>query len=161
MPKRNVFTHSAALWLVVVPLLSTINQNQNQNQQCFGRNDEGQCGRGDLFDSVGSSPDDLGDALPVVSLGTDVEVESISSGTAATCAVLVGGGLKVLAYKALVTTSAFLFTTIIIFLVRHTDVVVACAILGFFFLRDLRREDFGDLVLPWQKFWVDRTKLSN
>lgn len=62
--------------------------------QCFGRNDEGQCGRGNLDESVGSNAEDMGDALPFVDLGTGVKAVSISSGTASTCAALEGGGVK-------------------------------------------------------------------
>lgn len=80
--------------------------------QCFGRNDEGQCGRGDLAEAIGSSPDDLGDALVPVSLGTDVVVQSISSGTAASCAVLEGGAIKVNRTKVLVLLSRWIFGTL-------------------------------------------------
>ena len=62
--------------------------------QCFGRNDEGQCGRGNLDESVGSNAEDMGDNLPYVDLGEGVEAISISSGTATTCAALLGGGIK-------------------------------------------------------------------
>ncbi|CAM9109558.1 unnamed protein product, partial [Scytosiphon promiscuus] len=62
--------------------------------KCFGRNDEGQCGRGNLDYSVGSNAEDMGDNLPYVDLGTDVEAVSISSGTSSTCAALLGGGIK-------------------------------------------------------------------
>lgn len=63
--------------------------------KCFGRNDEGQCGRGDLDDSVGSDVEDMGDSLPYVDLGTGVEAVSVSSGTATTCVALLDGGIKV------------------------------------------------------------------
>eukprot|EP00752_Nemacystus_decipiens_P009426 g8429.t1 len=62
--------------------------------KCFGRNDEGQCGRGNLDESVGSNDEDMGDNLPYVDLGEGVEAVSISSGTATTCAALLGGGIK-------------------------------------------------------------------
>eukprot|EP00903_Cladosiphon_okamuranus_P006618 g6465.t1 len=62
--------------------------------KCFGRNDEGQCGRGNLDENVGSNSEDLGDNLPYVDLGEGVEAISISSGTATTCAALLGGGIK-------------------------------------------------------------------
>ncbi|CAM9758764.1 unnamed protein product [Ectocarpus fasciculatus] len=63
--------------------------------KCFGRNDEGQCGRGNLDSNVGSNGlEDMGDNLPYVDLGTGVEAISVSSGTASTCAALLGGGVK-------------------------------------------------------------------
>lgn len=64
------------------------------SQKCFGRNDEGQCGRGNLDENVGSSLEDMGDNLPYVDLGEGVEAVSISSGTSTTCAALLGGGIK-------------------------------------------------------------------
>lgn len=36
----------------------------------------------------------MGDNLPYVDLGTGVEAISVSSGTASTCAALLGGGVK-------------------------------------------------------------------
>ncbi|CAN0018909.1 unnamed protein product, partial [Laminaria digitata] len=62
--------------------------------QCFGRNDEGQCGRGGLQANIGSGATDMGDSLQLVDLGTGVEAVSISSGTASTCATLISGGIK-------------------------------------------------------------------
>ncbi|CAM9143593.1 unnamed protein product, partial [Ectocarpus sp. 6 AP-2014] len=63
--------------------------------KCFGRNDEGQCGRGNLDTNVGSNGlEDMGDNLPYVDLGAGVEMISVSSGTASTCAALLGGGVK-------------------------------------------------------------------
>lgn len=67
---------------------------EDASVKCLGRNDEGQLGRGDTEDNVGSSAVDLGDALVAVDLGTNVTVAAISSGTAATCANLEGGGMK-------------------------------------------------------------------
>ena len=44
--------------------------------------------------NIGDASGQMGDALPVVSLGTDAIVESFSAGGYHSCALLVGGGLK-------------------------------------------------------------------
>lgn len=57
--------------------------------KCFGRNDTGQLGLGNTAD-LGSSLSQLGDNLPFVNLGTNVEVSIVSSNSYATynCAIL-------------------------------------------------------------------------
>lgn len=55
--------------------------------KCWGSNDFGQLGLGDT-DDRGSDPDDMGDNLPTVRLGSDVKPLSIAAGGEHTCALL-------------------------------------------------------------------------
>ena len=61
--------------------------------KCWGLNSSGQLGLED-GDSRGDHPDEMGDALPVVNLGTDVTVTDISAGERHTCALLDTGDVK-------------------------------------------------------------------
>ncbi len=59
--------------------------------KCWGENnDQGRLGLGDTRDR-GYLPDEMGDALPAVDLGSDVRVIDVAVGTAHACAVLEGG----------------------------------------------------------------------
>ncbi len=60
--------------------------------KCWGDNEFGQLGLGDTKDR-GDEPEEMGDALPTVNLGSASAV-SISAGAAHTCAVLDNGSVK-------------------------------------------------------------------
>lgn len=61
--------------------------------KCWGANNYGQLGLGDTADR-GDGPNEMGDHLPVVDLGTDRRATAISAGEWHTCAVLDGGDVK-------------------------------------------------------------------
>ncbi|NDF69057.1 MAG: hypothetical protein EB143_06030, partial [Actinobacteria bacterium] len=63
--------------------------------KCWGANDDGQLGLGDI-DARGDDPDEMGDNLPSVSLGlpSGVRVTAIAAGDAHTCALLSNGTVK-------------------------------------------------------------------
>lgn len=58
--------------------------------KCWGRNDEGQLGLGDRTNR-GDGPDQMGDALPAVALGT--AATAVAAGRAHTCARLASGAV--------------------------------------------------------------------
>ncbi|CAE7229395.1 HERC4 [Symbiodinium sp. CCMP2592] len=69
--------------------------------KCWGVNDFGQLGRGQpssVTPNVGRQPEDMGDGLPVVDLGTNAGTPRkaiyIAHGAWHVCAILEGGGLK-------------------------------------------------------------------
>lgn len=62
--------------------------------KCWGRNANGQVGLGDI-ETYGDDPDEMGDNLPFVDLGTGRMVTSITAGTAHACALLDDGSVKV------------------------------------------------------------------
>jgi len=62
--------------------------------KCWGSNFTGQLGLGDTNDR-GDQPGEMGDALPIVDLGTNYQATSIvSTGAGHACAILTGGRLK-------------------------------------------------------------------
>ena len=61
--------------------------------KCWGRNQYGQLGIGDTEDR-GDNPDEMGDALPTVDLGTDRTAVAISAWSTHTCALLDNGDAK-------------------------------------------------------------------
>ncbi|MEM8816652.1 MAG: hypothetical protein AAGE85_12575 [Pseudomonadota bacterium] len=62
--------------------------------KCWGRNTDGQLGQGDLLPR-GDQPDELGDKLPVVPLGSvNLAVTQLAAGTEHTCALIENGGVK-------------------------------------------------------------------
>jgi cysteine-rich repeat protein len=61
--------------------------------KCWGSNEIGQLGLGDVMDR-GKTPGEMGDALPAVDLGTGTIAVAISAGSSRTCAVLQGGAMK-------------------------------------------------------------------
>ena len=67
----------------------------NGSVKCWGLNDDGQLGLGDT-DARGDDPGEMGDALPVVSLGlaSGVSVTGIVAGDAHTCVLMSNGGVK-------------------------------------------------------------------
>lgn len=65
----------------------------NDTVKCWGRNDYGQLGLGDTA-SRGDSPGEMGENLPVVSLGTARRALSLAAGGSHTCAVLDDGTVK-------------------------------------------------------------------
>ncbi len=67
----------------------------NSNQlKCFGLQVSGQCGIGIKTSYVGKNSGHVGDALPVVNLGTDVEVFEVTTGYFHTCVVISDGKVK-------------------------------------------------------------------
>jgi alpha-tubulin suppressor-like RCC1 family protein len=59
--------------------------------KCWGANDKGQLGVGDVF-ARGAAAADMGDALPAVALG--VRARAIAAGGSHTCALLTSGAVK-------------------------------------------------------------------
>jgi len=66
----------------------------DDNLKCWGQNYYSQLGRGDTTPSVGDDPGEMGNALPVVDLGTDRTVFFAAAGVSHTCAILNGGDVK-------------------------------------------------------------------
>jgi hypothetical protein len=63
------------------------------NIKCWGFNIAGQLGYGDTY-RRGAEPSDMGDALPVVDLGSGRTATAVASGGYATCAILDDGSVK-------------------------------------------------------------------
>ncbi|CAM9412976.1 unnamed protein product [Scytosiphon promiscuus] len=61
--------------------------------KCWGRNCNGQGGFGDI-ETYGDDPDEMGDNLPFVDLGSDRSATSITAGDAHVCALLDDGSVK-------------------------------------------------------------------
>jgi alpha-tubulin suppressor-like RCC1 family protein len=61
---------------------------------CWGLNDKGQLGRADTKSPVGAAAADMGDALKVVSLGTNRVAKELVAGDEFTCALLDDGSVK-------------------------------------------------------------------
>ena len=61
--------------------------------KCWGRNDSGQLGLGDIAPR-GDEPGEMGDALPAVDLGTGRTATAITAGYRHTCALLDDGSVK-------------------------------------------------------------------
>lgn len=61
--------------------------------KCWGRNELGELGVGDT-EARGDDPDELGDALPAVNLGSGRRATSVAVGSAMSCALLVDGAVK-------------------------------------------------------------------
>lgn len=61
--------------------------------KCWGGNEHGQLGLGDMA-RRGDGPGEMGDDLPAVELGEELFATAIAAGTSHTCALLGGGGLK-------------------------------------------------------------------
>jgi hypothetical protein len=56
--------------------------------KCWGSNSHGQLGAGQLGDNLGDDPDEMGDRLPAVDLGTGRTALAIAAGPRQTCALL-------------------------------------------------------------------------
>jgi cysteine-rich repeat protein len=65
----------------------------NNSIKCWGDNQAGQLGLGDTV-SRGDNPDEMGDQLPAVALGTGRTAKSVSAQTTHTCAVLNDDSVK-------------------------------------------------------------------
>ena len=65
----------------------------NDSVKCWGGNADGQIGAGDRID-WGDLPEEMGDGLPTVDLGTSRTARAISAGDAHTCALLDNGNVK-------------------------------------------------------------------
>ena len=61
--------------------------------KCWGYNVDGQLGQGHTRD-IGVSPNDMGENLPVVNLGSDAEIKQVVGGVSHTCVLLDGGIVK-------------------------------------------------------------------
>jgi len=66
----------------------------DHNVKCWGDNSAGQLGLEDARGLIGRSPSEMGDALPVVNLGTGRTALAIAASRYATCAVLDNGFVK-------------------------------------------------------------------
>lgn len=66
---------------------------ENHGVKCWGNNFFGQLGVGD-FANRGVNPNEMGNHLPNVNLGSGAEVQSIAAGGAFTCALLADGQVK-------------------------------------------------------------------
>ena len=65
----------------------------NSSIKCWGLNDSGQLGQGDT-DSRGDEPDQMGDFLPSIDLGSGKTARAISAGDSHTCAILDNSSIK-------------------------------------------------------------------
>jgi cysteine-rich repeat protein len=61
--------------------------------KCWGSNVDGELGLGDN-DNRGDDPNEMGDQLATIQLGTDLRVEALAGGSNGNCAVLTGGRVK-------------------------------------------------------------------
>jgi hypothetical protein len=61
--------------------------------KCWGWNSNGQLGLGDTIDR-GDGPNDMGDNLPAVNLGTGKTASAVSAGGGHTCSLLNNGSVK-------------------------------------------------------------------
>ncbi|CAN0425900.1 unnamed protein product, partial [Laminaria digitata] len=61
--------------------------------QCWGRAEGGQIGS-EAIVTVGDDPDEMGDSLPTVDLGSRQVVVEVTAGTQHTCALLLSGAVK-------------------------------------------------------------------
>jgi alpha-tubulin suppressor-like RCC1 family protein len=61
--------------------------------KCWGRNSRGGLGLEDV-ENRGDDPAEMGDALPFLNLGNNLEVVALEAGTSHTCALLSGGHVK-------------------------------------------------------------------
>lgn len=71
----------------------------DQTVKCWGENRTGQLGLGDAS-ARGKAPGQMGDALPVVNLGSGLKAKSVAAGKQHTCAVLTNGSVKCWGYNA-------------------------------------------------------------
>lgn len=65
----------------------------NQTVKCWGDNSRGQLGQGDM-NNRGDEPDEMGDNLTPIDLGTGLTVKSITSGLWFNCALFTNGKVK-------------------------------------------------------------------
>jgi hypothetical protein len=69
----------------------------NHTVKCWGFNNRGQLGYGDV-QARGDGPGEMGDQLPAVALGTGATASAIAAGADTMCVLLVGGGVKCWGY---------------------------------------------------------------
>ena len=62
--------------------------------KCWGRNTHGQLGIGAWWENRGDEPDEMGDDLPYLDLGTGVIATSIGAGSTHTCVLTEDGKVK-------------------------------------------------------------------
>ncbi|XRB20465.1 EGF-like domain-containing protein [Pseudoscourfieldia marina] len=70
----------------------------NDKAKCWGYNNNGELGYGDMNDR-GDGPNEMGDNLPYVDVGTGRTVKQISAGSSYTCAILDNDKLKCWGYS--------------------------------------------------------------
>lgn len=70
----------------------------NNNVKCWGRNNRGQLGYGDV-NNRGDTANEMGDNLPNVSLGTGRTAKSVYAGVESTCAILDDNSVKCWGYN--------------------------------------------------------------
>jgi len=70
----------------------------NDTVKCWGNNGNGNLGVGDL-DSRGDQPNEMGDFLPTVDLGTQLKVTKLTAGERHTCALFETGAIKCWGYN--------------------------------------------------------------
>jgi cysteine-rich repeat protein len=78
---------------VVAGLLHTCALLDGGRVKCWGENEDGQLGLGDVEDR-GDNPSEMGANLPVINLGAGVMVKSITAGDYQTCALTTEGKVK-------------------------------------------------------------------
>ncbi|CAN0153707.1 unnamed protein product, partial [Ectocarpus sp. 13 AM-2016] len=66
---------------------------QDGGLKCWGRAEGGQLGSEDIL-TVGDDPDEMGDALPTIDLGSAETAVEVSTASSHTCALLGSGGVK-------------------------------------------------------------------
>ena len=66
----------------------------NYQMKCWGSNSNGQLGRGDASPTIGQGPGEMGDDLPFVDLGSNINVTQIVTGGFHTCAILSNQEIK-------------------------------------------------------------------
>lgn len=92
LPEVDVGTERSVLQ-VVTGYRHTCALLDNHHVKCWGGSDGGQLGQGDNI-ARGDEPNEMGDALPEVDLGTGVLVEELAAGFDHTCARLSDGQVK-------------------------------------------------------------------
>jgi alpha-tubulin suppressor-like RCC1 family protein len=92
LPAVGLGTDRTAL-AVAVGSASSCALLDDRSVKCWGNNESGQLGIGDI-ETRGDEPGEMDDALPAVDVGADVVVLELSVGNAHACVRLVGGSVK-------------------------------------------------------------------
>lgn len=105
LPYINLGNHSHAAIQLAAGTHHICALFSNKRIKCWGTDEHGGLGQGLSWTTIGDVPSEMGDALPWLDLGA--EVEMVSAGYLHTCAVLAGGVPKVsIATRAAACTPA-------------------------------------------------------